>query len=270
MRVLVTGSGSYLGQALVTRLAQSDVFSVDALSSPRGQAPPPRGVESWSADLTKELAPSVKALFQAAHVIVHLAWTRGANIEAVRKANRRMVDHLDAEALARVVFASSVAAGPRAPSVYGAVKHEVAETIADAGGRVLVLGGVVDEPPGGSYAELCEKVARSRLALRFTGEEPHLHITPIEQALQGFIDALEGRLEPGMHPLFEAETIPFNTFMARLEARAPKKRMKTPLWSPALLGAAKVLRRSPAGRTLDRLASFVGRDQAWLSHLNQP
>ena len=57
--------------------------------------------------------------------------------------------------------------------------------------------------------------------------------------------------------------------MQELEARAPRTRLPTPLWSGALLNVAKSLRYSPAGPVLDRLASFIGRDERWLSALTE-
>ena len=166
-RVVITGAGSYLGQAVVGELAQHDDVTIAALSSPRGSDTPPDGVRVWPVDLTHPLSPDLQAVIDEADTILHLAWLRGANESQVMGANEAMLEQLGSDNLARLTFTSTVAAGPAAPSVYGRCKQRVADRIEAAGGRVLVLGGIVAEPPGSSYAELCRTVAGSRFAVRF-------------------------------------------------------------------------------------------------------
>ena len=269
-RVLVTGANSYLGVALITYLSRETDVSITALSSPRApRHSEPSRVEHLQGDLRVPPSPALRQAFERADAIVHLAWERGSKLKEVSQANTAMLSHLSDAQLATVTFTSSVAAGPDAPSVYGRVKDEVAKRVLSAGGRVLVLGGVIDEPPGGSYAELCESVAKSRLALRFTAPEPRLHLTPLAHALEALRACALAEMSPGLHPCFQAEAVRVNTLMEELEARAPRVRLPTPLWSGALLNIAKSLRYSPAGPLLDRLASFIGRDESWLRALTE-
>ena len=266
--VVVTGAGSYVGQAVVQDLASRDDLAVTALGSPRWSAAAPDGVTAWACDLSREIDAQVAEAIDSADSIVHLAWVRGAKQPAVHAQNNAILDRLAGGAgLSRVTFTSTVAAGPNAPSVYGHVKQGVADRVAESGGRVLVLGGVVEDPPGSSHAELCRAVRSSRVALRFVPPVPVLHLTTLGAVVAACRDGVLGTLGPGVHPVFDANPVSINAFMKGLEARAPRTRMLMPLWAPGLLALRRPLGPTPAGPILDRLASFVGRDATWLTGL---
>ncbi|MDP6944210.1 MAG: hypothetical protein QF464_08680 [Myxococcota bacterium] len=267
-RVVVTGAGSYVGQAVVQDLASREDLTVTALGSPRWDAQAPDGVTAWACDLSQAIDAQVAEALDSAESIVHLAWVRGAKRSIVHAQNNAILDRLAGGAgLSRVTFTSTVAAGPDAPSVYGRIKQGVADRVADSGGRVLVLGGVVEDPPGSSHAELCRTVESSRVALRFVPPVPVLHLTTLGAVVTAVRDAVLGALGPGVHPVFDPDPISINAFMKRLEARAPRARMPMPLSAPGLLALRRPLGPTPVGPILDRLASFVGRDARWLAGL---
>jgi len=267
-RVIVTGAGSYLGQAVIQAMAARGDLQVTALGSPRWDARAPEGVTAWACDLTAALAPTLTEAIDDAEAIVHLAWARGADPSAVAAQNDAMLAHLARGAgLARVTFASTVAAGSRSPSVYGRAKQAAADRVDQAGGRVLVLGGVVTEPPGSSYAALCEAVGGSRLALRFLPPIPQLHLTDLPAVIDACIAGATEACAPGVHAVFDANPVSINAFMKQLEDRAPRVRCPAPLWVPAIVALAGPLSPTGVGPLLDRLTSFVGRDVAWLDTL---
>jgi hypothetical protein len=266
-RIVVTGAGSWLGRRTVDLLAAGTGHQVLALTSPRGGPVPAlarAGVRWRAVDLAAPLPHEVATAIAAADRVLHYAWDRRADASGDNAANIAMAQAL--AGLARpgaLVFVSSVAGSPRARSAYGRNKHAVAALVRAAGGSVWLPGLVVDDPPQGPHAILCGVVRRVPVALRLTGGGPNVYPMPVATLLGQALALCAADLPPGTWQGFEAP-VPFNTFLAGIEAAHPRLRLPVRLPTGPLVVAAAALRRLPlpTRRLSDKVLTLLWKDDA--------
>ena len=85
---------------------------------------------------------------------MHLAWERGSKLKEVSQATAAMLSHLSDAQLATVTFRHQRPPGRMRRVSWPGGKDEVAKRLERRRARLGPYG-VIDEPPGGSYAELC-------------------------------------------------------------------------------------------------------------------
>ena len=135
-----------------------------------------------------------------------------------------------------------------------------------------MLGGVVGEPPGGSYGKLVAAVARSPASARFAPPQPALHLVQLDRVVATCVRGALGVLPAGRWALFEPEPVPLNAFLRELESRSPRRRIPVPMSASVALAGARMVSSSPLSATplgaiAEPLQTFLGRDRRWLDAL---
>jgi nucleoside-diphosphate-sugar epimerase len=272
--IVITGAGSYVGQLLVRDLCQQEYGQVAGFVSTRTcveelvQDPM---VTYYSADLTRALTGEMARAASGACRLFHLAWARGANEEEVRMENSHILDTLEASLpdLSRIVFFSSVAAGPHVLSVYGRVKHEIECRVRDGGGLSLVVGGVLEkESPGSSMARFWHAVQSAHLRIRFIRPTPLFHLISPRDLLAICSDAIENPDRSGVYAAYAGGGMCLNDVLKWIEASRPGVRFPLPASSKLALLLARLLRVVGVGAPAEVLCTLFSKDYARLSALN--
>lgn len=149
MNLVVTGAGGYIGQR-VLRAARERGWSVTAATRTAIVDPAVRRMR-YALELPPELAA-----FPAGATVLHLAAeTRRPDVDEgkERAAAERLIEIARARDL-RVVFVSSQAASPEAPTAYGRSKWTIERAVLAAGGTVVRPGLVYGGPARGLFGQL--------------------------------------------------------------------------------------------------------------------
>lgn len=275
MIVAVTGAAGFLGRAISERLAAAghDVVALVRAAAP-GLPPGMRVAECRLPDRLDETA------LVGAAAVVHAAWatteTDPARADAVNEEGTRRVVAAARAAGARVLFVSSIAARPDAPSRYGRSKWAMEQLLDPARDAVLRPGLVIGPGASGLFGQLARIAARLHLVPVFGGGRQPLqtvHVAEVAEAVLRIVErglvgtvavaepepvALAAFLrmmtdEMGVRCLFVP--LPLRPVLAMVEA-AERLRLPLPLRSESLLGM-QGMRRVEVGESLARLGMTV-------------
>jgi uncharacterized protein YbjT (DUF2867 family) len=222
--IAVTGATGYIGRALV-RQALAFGWQVRALSRRF------TGIEHIPYDLAVDLPAAALAGVGA---VIHLAADTGSAPDPRRE--RRAARSLLGSAVAngvRVVFVSSQAARPEAPSAYGLGKWLVEQDVLDSGGVVARAGLVYGCDESGLFGMLCRLV---RLFPILPDLRPNPLVQPIhvDDLAAALLRLATPELPPGLYCLADPETITFTDFLrgvASARIRRARLFVPFPIWT---------------------------------------
>lgn len=278
MIVALTGASGFLGRRLCTRLLGGGHEVRALVRDPAALAEVFPGVRTGRCDLPDLLD---EGLLAGADALVHAAWaTREVDRGRARRVDvdgmRRVVEAVRRAGVARLVFVSTVAASPDAPSDYGRTKHAM-EALCDPQRDLIVRPGLVlAREGGGLFPTLAAAAQRLHVVPVFGGGRQPLQTIHIDDCCEGIVRALERGLtgavnlaEPDpldvrtfFHMMAERRRIrvafvplPFGPVLAVLRA-LESLGLPVPLRSESLLGL-KGLRQVPVADDLRRLGLRV-------------
>lgn len=275
-RIVVTGAASGLGRGLVAVLAREPALAVTAIV--RGDPPPPvagAAVDCVVQDLREPLSDDATARLAAADCIVHLAWARPAGPvtpAAAAADNAAMLERMLAvpDAGRRMLLMSSVAASPRAPGHYGRAKHAAQMRIVALGGRAVVCGLAVGDPPKGAFKLLVDAHRRLPVAVRLVPNRPRVYPV-LEDDVVRLLAALACADSPaGAYRGFAAGGVPINDFIGWLLDRERLHRLRVPTPAIAIDAATAMARLAGRDSLAEKLATFFFKDPAALEGLLDP
>jgi nucleoside-diphosphate-sugar epimerase len=277
-KIIVTGANSYLGSAVVRYLIDKTNWHICGLVSPRTTSAhsniKAERVRYIRADLTQSLSEEIRRELESADRVVHFAWVRGKRLEQVIGLNCTMINSLGKAMATPSGFCliSSVAACPRALSIYGQAKYRAMQLVSEFGGISLVCGLVVDEVPRGPFRLLTCCIGKLPLSIRFTKGAPQvypIHIRDVGLAVQRIG---ESNLGIGGYKMFGPET-DLNAFLRMLEDIYRRKRIPVRVDAQFILGVISFLKRVrlvPAGLA-DKVLTFLHKEAEYLmSHKDIP
>lgn len=242
-RIAVTGASGFLGGALARHLVASG-FEVRALVRD-----PARFVEAGVAAVGRCDLPDVldESMVEGADAVVHCAWaTRATDVAAARVANedgsRRVFEAARARGVRQIVFVSSIAARPDAPSQYGRSKHAVERLLDPTRDLVIRPGLVIGRGGQGLFQQLRGSMQRLRVVPVFdAGRQPlqTVHVDDVCEAVRrGLVRRLTGTLA-----VAEPEPIAMTAFLRLMAAQLGVRCLFVPIpFRPALAA----LRRAEA------------------------
>lgn len=277
-RLAVTGAHSYLGQKLLKFLFEKGGYDIAAFITPWASEDglfAANGIRYIKADLTKPLDGTAGAEVKAADRVLHFAWVRNGSKEEVLEVNRSMIANLQ-QHLSRpdaLVFISSVAASPKTLSRYGQTKYEIANQLKEYGAIILVTGLIVDKEPRGPYELLVKVVKKLPFSVRFTKNSVKVYPIRTDDFLNAINVVLSEEIDGGMYRVYPTRPDDINDFLALLEKKHVRGRLKIPVsygLSMSSLKAAHGIGVLPA--TLgEKLLTFLYKDDAYLaSHSTLP
>ena len=276
-RILITGAHSYLGSRVTQYLLSKSNYDIYALVTPWSEGLN-QGTESGRLhylryDLTQPFSPEIKALLASVGHVFHFAWVRGHNLQRVTELNENIIDSLmePMSDPSRFYFFSSVGAAPGASSTYGLAKWNAMNLVRAKGGSVLVCGLVVDLEPKGPFKMLCTFVEKLPISLRSADGEPRIYPVHINDVLACVQHTVEINPSPGNYKIFITGGLDFNQFLAKLEERYPKTRIKITLNLQYILRSVALIKRSrlaPQGLS-DRILTFLYKDDDYLRSHNE-
>ena len=278
MIVAVTGASGSLGRQLVSHLARRG-WTVRALvrdPAAFGRLRP--GIPAARCDLPDALDTAALA---GADALVHAAYpTRLTDVAEIQRVNeegtRRVLGAARAAGVARVVFVSSIAAGPDAPSYYARSKHAL-EALFDPARDAVVRPGLILAREGeGLFQQMRDAMRRTHALPLFGGGTQPLQTVHVDDVCEAIARVLERRLG-GAFNVAEPEPVTFAEFL-RMVARGlgirclllplpfgpvlaavrmlEARRIPFPLRSESLLGI-RALRKVPVADDLRRLGLRV-------------
>lgn len=273
--VVVTGAASNLGRALIAELARRRALRIAALVRTRDfDATASDRVRYVAQNLLEPLTDECAELMRSADSIVHLAWARPgpATPAAAAADSTRMLDRVLSvpDAGRRLVFMSSVAASPRAPGHYARSKHEAQMRVLAAGGRVIVCGLIVGEPPETAFKLLVD--VHRKLPVAFRLMPNRLRVYPVLKTdVVALLAVLATADAPaGAYRGFAGRGVPINDFVRWILERYGLRRPRIPM-PVAAIGAATAMARLVGRDSLaEKLATFFFKDPTVLEGLVDP
>lgn len=251
MQLGVTGASGYVGRALVARALQEGHAIVSLGRRPTAT------MAHRSADLAAPVSPT---LLEGLDAVVHLAAnTDGADTSPEQEL--AFASELAAQAATRgcrMVFLSSQAASPGAPSVYGRTKAAIEASVLGHGGTVARAGMVYGSAPGGLYGVLDRAVRRLPLLPALVWPAPQVQPIHVDDLADGLLRLACGEQKPGVLAL-AGPPVSFTGFLAEI---ARQRYGRRPRFLPIPVPALRLLLRigkSFAGPRLSpaRLDSLV-------------
>jgi nucleoside-diphosphate-sugar epimerase len=242
--VAVTGASGFLGRPLCVRLAARG-FEVRALvRDPAAFEREVPGVRAGRCLLPDEIDEEI---LSGADVVLHAAWaTRETDPERARRANedgtRRIVDAAR-RAGARVLFVSSIAARPDAPSHYGRSKYAMEQLTAEPR-DVVVRPGLVLAPSGeGLFQQLRGLAARLHVVPLFGGGRQPLQTVHIDDVCEAVARVIERQLV-GIVAVAEPDPVDLGTFLRLMAREMGVRCLFVPLPLPPILAAVRAREES--------------------------
>ncbi|WP_442879924.1 NAD-dependent epimerase/dehydratase family protein [Aurantimonas sp. E1-2-R+4] len=231
----VTGARGFIGREVVRQLAArgDDVVALARSAIDTREA-------TWRKyDLTESLPDGLLADVDA---IIHLA--------AETDRGPFMRSHIELDALrsilagarpgVRVVFVSSQAASPHAPTDYGRTKWLCEKEAIERGAVVVRPGLVIGSKPGGLFAVLDDVARRSPIVPRFI-PSPLIYPINVADLATGLIAAADEGRNGECYHIASAYPVPFHRFMSEVALRRHGRRpLKLPIPSALITLADKL------------------------------
>lgn len=270
-RIVVTGANSYLGSHTVETLLTQTTMAIDGFITPWAKELPPDSSDGrltlHRMDLSKPLVPEAIEALQKADAVIHLGWVRGGDRQQVLSLNLAIAEKLMTPLAqkSRFLFVSSAAAAANTRSIYGKTKWETAARVRELGGTVLICGLVVDDSPQGPYELLNRAVAKLPIAIRLTGPGIKVYPIPLPELMDCLLTATAQALPAGTYRMY-TKGVPFDTFIADIEACYPRKRLPILVSAKLITGAAALAKQLHLLPTplADKLLSFFYKDETFL------
>lgn len=237
MIVALTGASGFLGRPLCARLLRGGHEVRALVRRPEEFARAMPGVRAGRCELPETLG---EALLAGADVLIHAAWaTRETDRRRAERVNeegtRRLIDAARRAGVPRVVFVSTVAAAPDAPSYYARSKHGM-EALCDPSRDLVVRPGLILAREGGGLFRQLARAARAfRVVPLFGGGRQPLQTVHVEDACEGIVRALERSLTGALN-LAEPHPLDVKTFFRLLTRRLGVRALFVPLpFGPVLV-----------------------------------
>lgn len=242
MIVAVTGASGSLGRQLASHLARRG-WTVRALvRDPEAFGRLRPGIAAARCDLPDVLDTAALA---GADALIHAAYpTRLTDLAEIRRVNeegtRRVLAAARAAAIPRVVFISSIAAVPDAPSYYARSKHAL-EALFDAARDTIVRPGLILAREGsGLFQQMRDAMRRTHALPVFGGGRQPLQTVHVEDVCEAIARVLERRLA-GAFNVAEPEPVTFAEFLRMLARGLGIRCVLVPLPFGPMLAAVRVL-----------------------------
>lgn len=243
MIVAVTGASGFLGRPLCAHLMARGFEVRGLVRDPAAFAREVAGVRAGRCVLPDEID---EAVLSGADVVLHAAWaTRETDPDRARLANedgsRRVVDAAR-RAGARVVFVSSIAARPDAPSHYGRSKYAVEQVV--AGPRdAVVRPGLVLAPSGqGLFQQLRGLAARLHVVPLFGGGRQPLQTVHVDDVCEAVARVIERELT-GVVAIAEPDPVDLGTFLRLMTREMGVGCLFVPLPLAPILAVVRTIER---------------------------
>ena len=243
MIVAVTGASGFLGRPVCAHLAARG-FEVRALvRDPDVFAHEVPGVRAGRCVLPDDLDETMLA---GADVVLHAAWaTREVDPERARRANEdgtRRVVEAARRAGARLLFVSSIAAHPDAPSLYGRSKWAMEQAM-DGARDAVIRPGLVLAPRGhGLYQQLRGLAARLHVVPLFGGGRQPLQTVHVDDVCEAVARVIERELT-GVLAVAEPDPVDLGTFLRLMTREMRIRCVFVPLPLPPILAVVRSLER---------------------------
>lgn len=270
--IVVTGAHSYLGQKVLKHISGLDGFDIAALITPwttvSGLINSPE-IRYFKADLRENLSGEAAEAVRNADYVLHFAWVRGQNEEKVLNENLLMFENLKTHITSpeKLVFVSSVAASPETLSTYGRTKFKIANRLSEYGAVILVTGLIVDKDPRGPYKLLGNVVRKLPFSIRFTRNSVKVYPIRTDDFLNAIATVISRPVPAGTYRVYPAEAANINDFLAELERKYPRVRLRFPMSYKFSMSSLKFLRRiglMPASLG-EKLLTFLYKDEDYLA-----
>lgn len=191
MRLVVTGATGYIGERFVAKARQRG-WRVTAATR---AAPRMEGVDWIPYALEDDRASNLPE----GAVIVHLAAnTRASDPDAdiELRALGHLLKGVARDSASRLLFLSSQAASPNAPTVYGRAKWQAEREVLAGGGTIIRAGLVYGGPPRGLFGTLTRIARRLPVlpALVPTAFVQPIHVDDLAEALCRIIECPDANL----------------------------------------------------------------------------
>lgn len=244
MRVAVTGATGFLGRAIAERVRAAGHDVVALARDPaaaRRVLPGVRAAECCLPDVLDETALAV------VDVVVHAAWatteTDPARADRVNEDGTRRVVAAAHRAGARVVFVSSIAARPDAPSRYGRSKWAMEQALDPARDAVLRPGLVIGPGASGLFAQLARAATRLHVVPVFAGGRQPLQTVHVAEVAEAVLRIASGGLT-GTFVLAEPDAIDLATFLRMMTREMGVRCLFVPLPLGPVLAAVRLAERA--------------------------
>jgi len=271
-RIVLTGAHSYLGQKLLAHFSEKGGYEIAAFITPWAKESSlfaNGGIRYIKADLTKPLDEVAAEEVKVADRVLHFAWVRSGSKDEILKVNLSMIENLQIH-LSRpeaLVFISSVAASPKTLSRYGQTKFEIANQLREFGATILVTGLIVDKEPRGPYELLVKVVKKLPFSVRFTKNSVKVYPIRTDDFLNAIEVVLSEDIATGLYRIYPTRPDDINDFLAELEKKYVRSRLKIPVpygFSMSSLKALHGVGVLPA--TLgEKLLTFLYKDDEYLA-----
>jgi NADH dehydrogenase len=238
--VAVTGASGFLGSAVCRALAARG-FEVRALVRDPAAYAAPTGVSAARCELPGTIDETALA---GAAAVVHCAYaTRETDLARARRVNedgtRRLLDAARA-AGARVVFISTVAAGPDAPSYYARSKHELEALFDPARDAIVRPGLVIGKDGHGLFQQLLDNMQRLGVVPVFGGGQQPLQTVHLDDLCEAIVRILERDLT-GAFNVGEPDPPTFSGFLRQMADQVGARVRFVPLPFGPVLAAVRVV-----------------------------
>ncbi len=191
MKLVVTGATGYIGERFVTKARQRG-WHVTAAT----RAAPRMGGVDW---IPYALEDDGAWQLPEGAVIVHLAAdTRASDpdVDIELRALGHLLKRAAGDRTSRLLFLSSQAASPEAPTAYGRAKWQAERQVLSGGGTIVRAGLVYGGPPRGLFGTLARIARRLPLlpALVPTAFVQPIHVDDLAEALCRIIECPDPNL----------------------------------------------------------------------------
>jgi uncharacterized protein YbjT (DUF2867 family) len=232
------------------------------------------GVQYVVQDLLEPLSHETTELMRSADRILHLAWERPGPATPSEAADRnaKILDQLlvNPEVGHRIVFVSSVAASPRAPGCYGRSKHAAQARVLALGGRVVVCGLIVSDPPETAFKRLVDLHRKLPVAFRLVPNRLRVYPVLKEDVVTFLAAFVRNESAAGAYRGFAAGGIPINDFLSWILDRYGLRRLRMPVPAFTIDAVTSVARVLHQDSLTEKLATFFFKDPAALEGLLDP